>query len=60
MFIDISRARFHGPARRLVFVQLPPERRREGYCALLLKSMYGTRDAAANFADKVMEVLREM
>ena len=60
MFIDISRAHFHSPARRRVFVQLPAERRREGYCALLLKSMYGTRDAAANFADKVMEVLREM
>jgi hypothetical protein len=60
MFIDISRAHFHSPARRRVFVQLPAERRREGYCALLLKSMYGTRDAAANFADKVMEVLRDM
>lgn len=60
MFIDISRAHFHSLARRRVFVQLPAERRREGYCALLLKSMYGTKDAAANSADKVMEVLREM
>jgi len=60
MFIDISRAHFHSPSRRRLFVQLPAERRQEGFCALLLKSMYGTRDAAANFADKVMEVLRSM
>eukprot|EP00959_Pyramimonas_sp_CCMP1952_P404673 8481003-Pyramimonas_sp.AAC.1 len=31
MFIDISRAHFHSPARRRNFVQLPDERRREGY-----------------------------
>eukprot|EP00959_Pyramimonas_sp_CCMP1952_P248416 5192539-Pyramimonas_sp.AAC.1 len=60
MFIDLSRAHAHSPARRRVFVQLPAKRHREGYCALLLKSMYGTRDAAANFADKVMEVLSDM
>eukprot|EP00959_Pyramimonas_sp_CCMP1952_P147694 3090648-Pyramimonas_sp.AAC.1 len=60
MFIDISRAHFRSPARRRVLAQLPAERRHEGYCALQLKSIHGTRDAAANFADKVMEVLREM
>ena len=60
MFIDISRAHFHSPARRRVFVELPPERRRPGWCGLLLKSMYGTRDAAANFAAMVMDVLTAM
>ena len=32
MFVDISRANFHPPARRRVFVKLLPERVRQGMC----------------------------
>ena len=60
MFIDISRAHFHSPARRRLYVELAPERARPGWCGLLNKSMYGTRDAAANFAALVMSVLSKM
>eukprot|EP00959_Pyramimonas_sp_CCMP1952_P385482 8078614-Pyramimonas_sp.AAC.1 len=52
LFIDAGRAHFHSPARRRVFVQHPDERRREGYFALLLRSMCRARGAAANSADK--------
>ena len=49
MFVDISRDHFHSPSRRQVFVALLPERETASLCGLLLKSMYGTRDAATNF-----------
>ena len=42
---------------RRVFVELPPERERSDWCGLLLNSMYGEPDAAANFAAIVMETL---
>ena len=32
-------------AARPIFVDLPPERARPGYCCRLLRSLYGTRDA---------------
>ena len=49
-FIDIRRAYFHAKARRKVFIKLPAEEEAaEGMCGLLLKSMYGTRDAAQNW-----------
>ena len=44
--LDISRAHFYGNAERRVFVTLPEGDKLEGHCGLLLKSMYGTRDAA--------------
>ena len=47
-FIDIKRAYFHAPSKRAVYIDLPEEDREEGMCGLLLKSMYGTRDAAQN------------
>ena len=47
--IDVSRAYFHAPARRIVYVELPDEDAEEGMVGLLLKSMYGTRDAAQNW-----------
>eukprot|EP00959_Pyramimonas_sp_CCMP1952_P215814 4514025-Pyramimonas_sp.AAC.1 len=49
MVLDATRAHFHSPATRRVFVRLCDEDYQEGYCALLRKSMYGTRDAAANW-----------
>ena len=44
MINDISRAFFHADARRELYVQLPPEDEEEGMCAILRKSLYGTRD----------------
>ena len=49
LFIDVKRAYFHAPVKRNLFVELPPEDRdpADGDCVgRLLKSMYGTRDAA--------------
>ena len=60
MFIDISRAHFHSPSRRRVFVELPPERERAGFCGPLFESMHGTRDTKVNFAAIVMVTLTNM
>ena len=52
MFIDITRAHPHCSMRRQVWVQLPQEDPRsaeEGVCGLLLRSLYGLRDAGMNF-----------
>ena len=46
--IDVRRAYFHARARRDVFVELPEEDAEPGMCGKLLKSLYGTRDAAQN------------
>ena len=48
-FIDVRRAYFHARARRKVFVKLPEEDHEEGMCGMLIKAMYGTRDAAQNW-----------
>ena len=37
---------FNGTCRWRVFTTLPPGDEEEGYCALLVKTMYGTEDAA--------------
>ena len=57
-FIDIRRAYFHAKARRRVFVKLPPEDEETGMCGLLLKSMYGTRDAAQNWEFEYSEFMK--
>ena len=56
-FIDIRRAYFHAPARRDIFIELPEEEREIGYCGRLLKSMYGTQDAASNWEHAYMELM---
>ena len=48
-FIDISRAFFQADAIRDVYVELPEEDQSPGMCGRLIKSMYGTRDAAQNW-----------
>ena len=48
-FIDVRRAFFHAMARRRVYVALPTEDHTPGQCGLLVKAMYGTRDAAMNW-----------
>ena len=60
MSIDTSRAHFHSPSRRPVFVQFPPGRGRSGWCGLSLKNTCGTRDSAANFAEIVVDTLTNM
>ena len=48
-FIDVRRAFFYAPARREVYVDLPLEDHEEGMCGMLVKAMYGTRDAPQNW-----------
>ena len=52
MIIDISRAYFYAPAQKDMYIKLPPEDPRageEGICGKLKMSLYGTRDAGANW-----------
>jgi hypothetical protein len=59
-FIDIRRAYFHAPARRTVYVKLPPEDHEDGMCGKLNKSVYGTRDAAQNWEHQYANVMSEL
>ena len=61
LYADVSRAYFYAPAARPVYVQLPDEDKEpgdEGMCGKLRVSMYGTRDAAMNWANEYAETLR--
>ena len=60
LFVDVRRAYFYAPARRPVYVTLPDEDAEEGMCGKLNRSMYGTRDAAANWEDKYSSHLMAM
>ena len=57
--IDISRAHFYGRATRRVFVTLPEGDETEGKCALLLKTMYGTRDASSTWQRDYSELMKK-
>ena len=58
MVNDVARAFFEAPARRTICVELLEEEAHEGDdVALLLQSLYGTRDASANFQEEVRKVL---
>ena len=59
MVNDVSRAYFCAPARRQVFVELPPEDKsgEEDLVGELNFSMYGTRDAAQNWAEEYSSTL---
>ena len=48
-FVDVKRAYFYAKAKKDIFVKLPEEDSAPGMCGKLLKSMYGTRDAASNW-----------
>jgi hypothetical protein len=43
--LDARKAHLHAFADRTVFTQLPPEVSAPGYCARLVRCLYGTRDA---------------
>ena len=60
MVQDVKKAYFYAAATRDVYVDLPPERAQPGMCAKLYKSLYGTRDAALNWAQAYSEVLEGM
>ena len=47
--LDVSRAHFHPPAEREVYIDLPAEDAEPGMVGLLKKTIYGTRDAAAQW-----------
>ena len=50
--IDIKRAYFYAPAQKEIYVRLPPEDPQSNnpeVCGRLKKSLYGTRDAGANW-----------
>ena len=60
MVNDVSRAFFHTKARREVYVQLAAEDMMPGdedKCGRLNFSMYGTRDAAQNWANEYADML---
>ena len=57
---DVKKAYFYALATRDVYVDLPPERAQLGMCAKLRKSLYGTCDAALNWAQAYSEVLQGM
>ena len=60
MVNDVSRAFFHAKARREVYVQLASEDQfpgEERMCGKLNYSMYGTRDAAQNWANEYAGML---
>ena len=60
MIQDISKAYFFVPATRDIFIELPPEEAEPGMVGKLEKSLYGTRDAALNWAEAYTKVLIAM
>lgn len=60
MVQDISNAYFFAPATRDIFIELPPEDAEPGMVGKLEKSLYGTRDAALNWAEAYTKVLIAM
>ena len=58
--VDVSRAHFYAPAVREVYVQIPegdPQHGKPGVCGRLLRTMYGTLDAAEQWAAHYTRVL---
>jgi len=59
MVLDVSRAHFHPPATRELYIQLPDEDWEEGKVGRLLKTIYGTRDAAASWEQFYVNVFED-
>ena len=61
-FIDVSKAYLYAKVRRDVYVQIPREDPdwEPGYCGKLAYSLYGTRDAAANWEAEYTSCLEEI
>lgn len=63
MVQDVKKAYFYAPATRRIYVKIPDEDRGPGeerMCGLLKKSLYGTRDAAHNWASAYTAVLERV
>ena len=61
MYNDVKRAYFHAPAKRPVYIKIPAEDFEAGdedMVGVLNLSLYGTRDAAMNWAAKYTEIGR--
>jgi hypothetical protein len=58
--LDARKAHLHAFADRTVFVQLPPEEAGPGYCARLVRCLYGTRDAPKRWEAFLSEQLVAM
>ena len=64
MIADVSRAFFEAPAKRDVCVELPAEalegeEKPEDVVGKLLASLYGTRDASANWQEEVSKCMQK-
>lgn len=60
MIVDVSRAFFEADARRILCCELPdgyPGNEEGDMVGLLLKSLYGTRDAAHNWVEEVAKFM---
>ena len=57
MFIDIGKAHLYAPIEGETFVDLPPERAKEGKCAKLLYTLYGLRTAASSWEKEYSKTL---
>ncbi|CAJ1336689.1 unnamed protein product, partial [Effrenium voratum] len=62
VFLDIKKAHFWADARRRLLVELPEESGvdTEKYVRLLRKSLYGTRDAPANWEATICRVMTSL
>ena len=56
---DVSRAHFYGIAERDIYTNLPDELHEDGYVARLVKTMYGTQDAARIWGETWIPLLEE-
>jgi len=58
LVLDARKAHLHSTVNRLLYVELPPERRQPGMCARLRRCLYGTRDAPAQWEAFLADQLR--
>ncbi|CAE7686814.1 GIP, partial [Symbiodinium sp. CCMP2456] len=62
VFLDIKKAHFWADARRRLLIELPAETGVDTskYVGLLRKSLYGTRDAPANWEATILRVMTQL
>jgi hypothetical protein len=58
--LDARKAHLHAFAKRTVFVRLPPEVDEPGWCARLVRCLYGTRDAPKRWEAFLAEQLMDL
>ena len=60
LVVDARKAHLHAHVDRPIFVDLPPEVARPGWCARLKRCLYGTRDAPRRWEAYVAEVMASL